>query len=109
MDLHQMSRTLQSARTILRPGGCLFLSFANLLAPDGWRRFSRQKQYSVGGFYFVSPDIVRCLFGKCGLVILKSSVPEAGNVYLNRDLLVLAQRPVSGVRSTSAVCGKSLD
>ena len=30
-------------------GGLLFVSFANLLAPDGWRRFARQKHYSVGG------------------------------------------------------------
>lgn len=30
-------------------GGLFFVSFANLLAPDGWRRFARQKHYSVGG------------------------------------------------------------
>ncbi len=32
-------------------GGLFFVSFANLLAPDGWRRFARQKHYSVGGHH----------------------------------------------------------
>merc|ERR1712061_9295 len=94
IDLHQMRRTLRNIRRMLRPGGIFFVSFANLLAPDGWRRFSRQQNYSVGGFYFISPDIARCLLVKCQYEILKISSPQAGNTYLNRDLLVLARRPL---------------
>jgi len=94
LDLHQMRRTLRSIRKLLRPGGLCFISFANILAPDGWRRFVRQQQYSVGGFYFVSPDIVRCLLARGGLELWEASTPRAGNTYLSRDLLVLARRPV---------------
>ncbi|CAK9014541.1 unnamed protein product [Durusdinium trenchii] len=46
MDLHEMRHTLTCIQSILRPGGLLFVSFANLLAPEGWRRFARQKHYS---------------------------------------------------------------
>lgn len=92
LDLHQMRRTLRSIRKMLQPGGKCFVSFANLLAPDGWRRFANQRKYSVGGFYFASPDIVRCLLAKGGLELLSMSSPRAGDTYLNRDLLVLARR-----------------
>jgi len=102
-DLHQMRRTLLNIRRTLRPGGMLFVSFANLLAPDGWQRFARQKNYSVGGFYFISPDIVRCLLARCGLEIVKISAPEQGNTYLNRDLLVLARRPAIETETQGAV------
>eukprot|EP00930_Biecheleria_cincta_P003199 TRINITY_DN104132_c0_g1_i1.p1 TRINITY_DN104132_c0_g1~~TRINITY_DN104132_c0_g1_i1.p1 ORF type:complete len:344 (-),score=72.98 TRINITY_DN104132_c0_g1_i1:563-1594(-) len=96
LDLHQMRQTLCSIRALLRPGGQCFLSFANLLAPAGWQRFARQKRYSVGGFYFVSPDIVRCLVRRSGLELLRVSEVQEGNTYLNRDLLVIAQRPFDG-------------
>merc|ERR1712194_901281 len=95
MDIHQIFKTLCSARAILRPGGSIFLSFANLLAPDGWRRFARQRQYTVGGFFFISPDIARCLLERVGLEVCKFSSPQGGNTYLNRDLLVLARRPAA--------------
>eukprot|EP00927_Polykrikos_kofoidii_P046582 TRINITY_DN40771_c0_g1_i1.p1 TRINITY_DN40771_c0_g1~~TRINITY_DN40771_c0_g1_i1.p1 ORF type:complete len:392 (-),score=70.17 TRINITY_DN40771_c0_g1_i1:31-1131(-) len=92
LDLHQMRRSLRSMRRMLRPGGLCFVSFANLLSPDGWRRFARQAHYSVGGFYFVSPDIARCLLTRSGFEVLSVSTPQQGNTYLNRDFLVLARR-----------------
>lgn len=93
MDLHEMRQTLCSIRALLKPGGGCFVSFANLLAPDGWRRFSRQAKYTVGGFYFISPDIACQLLRKAGLEICRISSPRADNLYLSRDLLVLAKRP----------------
>jgi len=96
LDLHQMRRTLRSVRELLRPGGRCFLTFANLLAPDGWRRFARQRSFTVGGFYFISPEIARFLLQRVGLEVLRVSAPQAGNTYLNRDLLVLARRPEGG-------------
>ncbi|CAE8655560.1 unnamed protein product, partial [Polarella glacialis] len=96
IDLHQMRHTLRCMRAILKPGGCCFVAFANLLAPAGWRRFSRQKRYSVGGFYFVSPDIVRCLLLRAGFEILRVSEVDVDNTYLSRDLLVVARRPLEG-------------
>ena len=95
MDLHQMRQSLQCIRSILRMGGLCFLSFANLLAPDGWRRFAKQQHYSVGGFYFVSPDIVRCLLSRTGFNLVRMSKPQTGNTYLNRDLLIIAQKAMS--------------
>jgi len=92
MDLHQMHRTLKCMHSLLKSGGQIFVSLANLLAPDGWRRFSKQTQYTVGGFYFVSPDIAKCLLRKCGFEIIQMSRPQGNNVYLNRDLLVLARK-----------------
>eukprot|EP00933_Yihiella_yeosuensis_P050999 TRINITY_DN48823_c0_g1_i1.p1 TRINITY_DN48823_c0_g1~~TRINITY_DN48823_c0_g1_i1.p1 ORF type:complete len:343 (+),score=52.49 TRINITY_DN48823_c0_g1_i1:29-1030(+) len=91
MDIHQMRHTLSCIKSMLRPEGLCFLSFANLLAPAGWRRFSRQKQFTVGGFYFVSPDIVRCLLIRSGFEIVRVSEPSSENTYLNRDLLVLVK------------------
>ena len=32
----------------------------------GWNRFMKQKKYTVGGFYFVTPDIIRMLIKKAG-------------------------------------------
>eukprot|EP00931_Biecheleriopsis_adriatica_P006016 TRINITY_DN107484_c0_g1_i1.p1 TRINITY_DN107484_c0_g1~~TRINITY_DN107484_c0_g1_i1.p1 ORF type:complete len:339 (+),score=69.58 TRINITY_DN107484_c0_g1_i1:41-1057(+) len=93
MDLHQMRHSLRCIYALLRPGGRCFVSFANLLAPDGWHRFAKQSHYSVGGFYFVSPDIVQCLLHRSGFRILRVSEVRKGNTYLNRDLLVVAQRP----------------
>jgi len=101
MDLHQMRRTLASIRKLLKPGARCFLSFANLLAPDGWRRFARQQKYTVGGFYFVSPEIVRCLLARGGLELCEMSSPQAGNTYLNRDLLVIARRPLDELAAVS--------
>ncbi|OLP87612.1 putative alpha-1,2-galactosyltransferase [Symbiodinium microadriaticum] len=85
MDLHQMRQTLHCIRAILRPGGFCFISFANLLAPDGWQRFAKQQKYSVGGFYFVSPDIVRCLLTHAGFSLVRMSKPQAGAELSGRD------------------------
>ncbi|CAE7667003.1 unnamed protein product [Symbiodinium pilosum] len=92
MDLHQMRQSLLCMHSILRPSGLCFVSFANLLAPDGWRRFAKQQHYSVGGFYFVSPDIVRCLLRRTGFSLVSISKSEQGNIYLNRDILVIARK-----------------
>mmetsp|Transcript_153670 Transcript_153670/g.294443 ORF Transcript_153670/g.294443 Transcript_153670/m.294443 type:complete len:367 (-) Transcript_153670:64-1164(-) len=105
LDLHQMRRTLRNMRRILRPGGYCFVSFANLLAPDGWRRFVRQSRYTVGGFYFVSPDIARCLLTRGGFEVCRVSAPASGNTYLNRDLLVLARRPAEAPAGAAVAHG----
>lgn len=94
LDLHQMRDSLTAISRLLRPGGHCFISFASLLTPGGWTRFSRQKKFSVGGFYFVSPDIVHSLMARAGLEIVRESTwnkESAGNTYLNRDLLVVAR------------------
>ena len=105
VDLHTLYQTLHQIRLLLKPGGTAFFSTANLLTPAGFRRFAAQTKYTVGGFYFLSPDIVTLLLGKAGLKVLKTSeVPEGfkefsddkgparGNLYYGRDFLVVVER-----------------
>lgn len=49
----------------------------------GWQRFSKQKKYSVGGFYFNSPETIRTLVMKANLRIVKESTVDASNVYVH--------------------------
>ena len=105
VDLHTLYQTLHQIRILLKPGGKAFLSTANLLTPAGFRRFAAQTKYTVGGFYFLCPDIVTLLLKKAGLKVLKTSeVPEGfkefsdekgpakGNLYYGRDFLVVVER-----------------
>ena len=41
--------------------GRAFISTANLEAPGGWERFTKQKEYSVGGFYCES-NVCVCVY-----------------------------------------------
>ncbi|CAH0370238.1 unnamed protein product [Pelagomonas calceolata] len=90
MDAHAMFRCLKRIRALLKDEGKAFISTSNLLAPDGFRRFEAQEKYSVGGFYFVTPETVRCLVSRAGLrVVRELSAPDASNTYYNRDYLAL--------------------
>ena len=96
MDLHTIWRSLQDIASMLKPGGFAFVSAANLLSSRGWQRFSKQRKYSVGGFYFISPDIFRHLVGQASLKIVKEHCSplrsSTGNIYLDRDILLVLQR-----------------
>ena len=50
---------MKTIHRMLLPNGKCFLSTSNLLAPLGWERFSTQDKYTVGGFYFTTPDAMR--------------------------------------------------
>ena len=90
VDLHTMWKYFRYIRCMLKPDtGRAFVSTANLTSPGGWARFEKQKKFTVGGFYFVTPDIVRTLVRKSGLEIVKESVPSSGNIYYNRDYLIV--------------------
>ena len=58
----------------------------------------------MGGFYFIEPHTVRLLGRKCGLRVLKESAPDASNIYLNRDFLVVFEKEVvaGGAQSAAA-------
>lgn len=71
MDLHTMWRHFNHIRALLKPDGVAFVSTANLMAPDGWARFERQERFTVGGFYFVTPDQVDLLVDKAGMQVIK--------------------------------------
>ena len=88
-DLHTMWRYFEEMHRMLKPEGVAFISTANLLTPGGWTRFSRQSRFTVGGFYFVSPEIVRALIDKAGFRIIKEADVDPSNTYYNRDYLAL--------------------
>jgi 2-polyprenyl-3-methyl-5-hydroxy-6-metoxy-1,4-benzoquinol methylase len=98
VDLHTIYAYFQSFKTILKPGGSIFLSVADVTSPLGFDRFSRQSKYTAGGFYFICPQIIQTFAQKCGYKIIKeskaqdSTVPaDQQNVYYNRDYLVILQ------------------
>ena len=92
IDLHTTWRYFQEIAACLKPGGRFFVSTATLSTPDGWARFASQSQFTVGGFYFHSPDTVRMLGTRCGLQVVQESEPDASNIYLNRDFLVVFEK-----------------
>mmetsp|Transcript_23380 Transcript_23380/g.70042 ORF Transcript_23380/g.70042 Transcript_23380/m.70042 type:complete len:288 (-) Transcript_23380:16-879(-) len=91
MDAHAMYRCLKRIASLLKDGEArAFVSTANLLAPDGWGRFEKQAKYSVGGFYFVTPETVRALAARAGLAVERELLrPDASNTYYNRDYLAV--------------------
>mmetsp|Transcript_1414 Transcript_1414/g.1849 ORF Transcript_1414/g.1849 Transcript_1414/m.1849 type:complete len:308 (-) Transcript_1414:645-1568(-) len=95
MDLHTMFRCLKRIFSLLKPGGHAFISTSNLLTPDGWDRFRRQRRSTVGGFIFVTPDAVRHLIKRVGLTLVRElDSPDSTNTYYNRDYLAILQRPL---------------
>lgn len=92
-DIHCYIRYLREVRRCLKPSGTALLSFANLTTQLGFERFDKQSRYTVGGFYFTSPEIVKFLVSKAGLKIIKEGPPEntTQNVYYNRDYLIVVQ------------------
>ncbi|KAF0694519.1 Aste57867_14601 [Aphanomyces stellatus] len=93
MDLHTIYQTLQQVFRLLRPGGHCFFSTANLTAPDGWARFQKQAKFSIGGFYFTCPQLIDFVLAQCGFEIVQRGAPSPTNMYLNRDYLLVVQKP----------------
>eukprot|EP00928_Gymnodinium_smaydae_P084160 TRINITY_DN67408_c0_g1_i1.p1 TRINITY_DN67408_c0_g1~~TRINITY_DN67408_c0_g1_i1.p1 ORF type:complete len:357 (-),score=73.03 TRINITY_DN67408_c0_g1_i1:42-998(-) len=91
VDAHTQYRYYEQLPRVLRPGGIAIVHTANLASELGWERFVRQRQGSVGGFCFVTPDMVLLMLRRAGLEILETSWPRSsedekrGNVYLDRD------------------------
>ena len=65
------------------------ISVANLCSDLGWDRFSKQKNFKVAGFYFMSPDIVKQILTKNGFVIEEMRAGESDNLYYKRDICLL--------------------
>lgn len=92
LDLHTIWKYLLEIQAALKVGGRVFLHTANITAPGGWARFTVQERYDPIGFYFVTPELVRYLASKAGLVVIKESQPTPENFYLNRDYLVVLEK-----------------
>ena len=93
LDLHTMWKYIQEMSLALRPGGKALVHTTNLAAPAGWEMFAEQDHYSVEDGYFVSPEIVTTLVSHTDLRTIKESSPDPGNLYLNRDYLVVLEKP----------------
>ena len=68
------------------------LSVANLCSEMGYERFSKQKQFKVAGFYFMSPDQITMLVKKAGFcvkIMKHEAEGEGENMYYKRDICVL--------------------
>lgn len=59
VDIHTLFRVLKQVRILLKPEGYFMFSVANLCSENGFDRFSKQKNFKVAGFYFMSPDIIK--------------------------------------------------
>jgi SAM-dependent methyltransferase len=94
LDLHTIWKYLREIERALCPGGHAFIHTANLTAPAGWEKFDAQAKYYPETFYFVSPEIVRTLVSHTALRIVEESQPDRDNFYLNRDYLMVLQKPV---------------
>merc|ERR1712166_34704 len=97
VDLHDQWKYVQQLPEILKPGGKALLHTANLCSVKGWERFNKQKEFSVGGFCFTSPDIVlNMIHRQEGLRVVSHSgeynAPEQSNIYIERDFLVIVER-----------------
>jgi SAM-dependent methyltransferase len=93
LDLHTIWKYVQEIARVLKPGGRAFLHTTNLTAPGGWERFAAQDHYTLDGHYFVTPELVKTLVSHAGLSVLTESTPQPGSGVLNRDYLILLERP----------------
>lgn len=91
MDVHTMYRTLKRIRGMLKRKGRAFVSTSNLAAPGGWDRFVKQKEATVGGFCFVTPETVATLADRSGFAVVERGEHDESNVYYHRDHLLLLE------------------
>jgi SAM-dependent methyltransferase len=92
LDLHTMWRYFQEMARVLRPEGHAFVHTATITTPRGWQRFVSQEEFSVFGFYFVSPEIVQTLASRAGLRAVDASESQEDNAYLSRDYFAVFRR-----------------
>ena len=92
LDLHATWAYVRLMHEMLRSGGRAMIHVANLKAPLGWERFSHQKAFSVGGLYWLCPEIVAIMADHAGFSVVAGSAPHPENEYLNRDYIALLER-----------------
>lgn len=93
-DAHTVFAYLREFARVLKPGANAFVHTANLCAPAGFARFAKQKEASVQGFCWLSPEMVRAMVAGAGLELVRESKAGlVGNIYYNRDYLCLVRRP----------------
>lgn len=92
LDVHTMWKYVRQIGHAMRPGGIAFLHTTNLRTAAGWRRFSAQKEFTLEGHYFITPEIVKTLAGHAGLEVVAEAAEDPANFYKARDYLVLLRK-----------------
>lgn len=94
VDLHTQWKYFKNLATNLNDNGHALIHTSNLESPLGWNRFEKQTKYSVAGFYFVVPSMIRLMILKSGLQIVCESSPDMDpqNMYYNRDYIVIVKK-----------------
>jgi len=82
---------------VLKQSGKGLVHTSNITATAGFARFEQQKEASVQGFCFTSPDAVRVMVKRAGLEIVQESQIDQSNVYYYRDYLCVV-KPSTGER-----------
>jgi len=95
VDLHSQWQYFSSISRALKPGGLCFLSVADITSRGGWDRFSKQKKYTAGGFYFTSPQIIEKLANEANFEFVHQSKPDPANLYYDRDFLFVLRKKAS--------------
>jgi SAM-dependent methyltransferase len=91
LDLHTIWSYFIEIKKTLKKDGKAFIHTTNLSAPKGWERFINQREYSVEGHYFITPDMITLLAEKAGFNIIKTSVVNDTNFYYHRDFLFILE------------------
>ena len=92
LDVHTMWGYFQEINRILKPNGKAFLHTSNLLAPEGWRRFSSQSKFRIEGHYFITPEIIHTFCNRSKLSLIKESLIDETNFYYARDYLLVIEK-----------------
>mmetsp|Transcript_26036 Transcript_26036/g.85666 ORF Transcript_26036/g.85666 Transcript_26036/m.85666 type:complete len:144 (+) Transcript_26036:397-828(+) len=91
-DSHTIFQYLKEIRRALKSEGRAMIHTANITTEPGFKRFAKQKEASVQGFCFTSPDIIRTLVKNAGLEIVKESSVDGNNIYYSRDFLCVLRK-----------------
>jgi SAM-dependent methyltransferase len=94
LDLHTQWQYIDALARGLKPGGRAFLHTANLTTDNGWARFAAQPHFTVGGYYFVTPEVVRTMLHRAGLEVVEEA-DQRPTGYRAQDYLVLVEKPAS--------------
>ena len=87
-------RDSEEIRRVLRPGGRAIVHHGNTLSELGWRKFvadaerERRALPSAGRFPAMTPDLMRTLIERAGLVLVRSE-----EAIVRRDAIALITKP----------------
>lgn len=96
IDLHTQFSYYKNIFDLLKYNKYCFIHTSNLFSKKGWKRFIKQSNYTVQGFYFITPQILNNLLIRIGFVIIKHSneslIYQKNNLYFDRDYMIIARK-----------------